>query len=67
MTGKTRNWEMSRDNLKYHLCPSVKRGVRKARPGKRSVGGGGTEVSCALALSGGGVRCLVPQQPHPLS
>lgn len=50
------------DIFKYHLCPSVKRGVRMARPCKRSVRGG-LRYQCALALSGGRVGCLVPQQP----
>lgn len=34
-----------RDNFKYHLCPSVKRGVGMARPCRKTCLGGGSEVS----------------------
>lgn len=50
------------DNFKYHLCPSVKRGVRMAHPCRKKCSGG-LRYQCALALSGGRVGCLVPQQP----
>lgn len=51
-----------RDNFKYHLCPSVKRGVRMVRPCRKKCSGG-LRYQCALALSGGRAGCLVPQQP----
>lgn len=51
-----------RDNFKYHLCPSVQRGVRMARPCRKKCSGG-LRYRCARALSGGRVGCLVPQQP----
>lgn len=59
-----------RDNFKYHLCPSVKRGVGMARPCRKTCSRkGGLRYQCALALSGGRVGWVpsATTTPHPLS
>jgi len=56
------NREVSGIILSITCAPQLKRGVRMARPCRKKCSGG-LRYQCALALSGGRVGCLVPQQP----